>query len=311
MKPAFSTVAVPDWTLRSLAQRLEAWGYMGCELRTSGTIGNQFASDPALTAPAKVREMFDTAGVAICTLATPARFDRRVTPTVIGHVISQTEHGVPLTRGAIDMAIALECPFVRVFAYELPEGESRASGSKRIAERLQRAADYCRNSGVRLLLENGGSYARATDIAELLDRVDEKLVQAAYSPAIAQAAGEDPKAGINVLGGRLQSVKLKDMSNGRPVALGTGELACESVVKELRRVGFGGWVVYEYDRAWLSAPANIAKVLTSTKDVTASELGAGTSTSDVDSILAQSSRTLFGWIGQAASPLTRERIARA
>jgi hypothetical protein len=44
--------------------------------------------------------------------------------------------------------------------------------------------------------------------------------------------------------------------------------------------------------------------------VTASDLGAG-STVDVDTILAQSSRTLFGWIGQAASPLTRQRIARA
>jgi sugar phosphate isomerase/epimerase len=310
MKPAFSTVAIPDWTLSTLATRLQAWGYMGCELRTSGTIGNQFAGDPALSAPAKVRAIFDEAGVAICSLATPARFDRRVTPSVIGHVISETEHGVPLTRGCIDMAIALECPFVRVFGYELPEGETRASGVKRVSERLQRAADYCRNSGVRLLLENGGSFSRATDIAELLDRVDDKLVQAAYSPAIAQASGEDPAAGINVLGGRLQSVKLRDMSGGKPVALGTGELACESVVRQLRKVNFQGWVVYEFDRAWLAAPKNVARLLTSTKDVTASDLGAG-STVDVDTILAQSSRTLFGWIGQAASPLTRQRIARA
>lgn len=306
MKPAFSTVATPDWTLARLATRLEAWGYQGCELRTSGTIGNQFAGDPALTAPAKVRAMFDAAGVAICTLATPARFDRRVTPSVIGHVISETEHGVPLTRGCIDMAIALECPFVRVFGYELPEGESWNSGLKRVAERLQRAADYCRNSGVRLLIENGGSFSRATQIAELLDRVDEKLVAAAYSPAIAKLAGEDPAAGINVLSGRLQSVKLKDMSGGKPVELGKGEFGCESVVRELRRVGYTGWVVYELDRAWLGAPQAFKSLVSKTKDVEPSSMSM--TTLDVDGLLAASSRTLAGWIGTAASPLTRDRV---
>ena len=70
----------------------------------------------------------------------------------------------------------------------------------RIAERLGRVADHCRNSGVRLLLENGGSFATAAQVCEILDAVDSPMVAASYNLAVARAAGEDIARGVNVLG---------------------------------------------------------------------------------------------------------------
>jgi hypothetical protein len=52
-------------------------------------------------------------------------------------------------------------------------------------------------------------------------------------------------------------------------------------VEALARAGFAGWVVYEYDRAWLG--------------------GKGPQP-DVDAVLAASARRLFEWIGRDALP---------
>lgn len=276
MKPAFSTVACPDWTLAKLGARLEALGFVGCELRTHGHGSAMIACEPALTSPGKVRQMFQQAGVQICSLGTGIRYDQVVSPPVLGRVISDTEKSVRETKGMVDLAVQLECPFVRVFAFELPEGEARKGGMARVVERLVKAADYCRNSGVKLAIENGGSFPKAVDLAEIIDKVGSEMLVASYCPAVAAMAGEDVTAGANVLGDRLAIVKLKDLRGGRPVALGQGELRCQETVSGLQRAGFDGWLVYEFDRAWL-----------------------GSDGGDVENVLTTSCATMLGWLGGA------------
>jgi sugar phosphate isomerase/epimerase len=275
MKPAFSTVAIPDWTLSRVASRLEAWGFLGAELRTFGNGSTQSACDPALTSASKVRAMFDKAGTQICSLATGIRYDEVVAPPVIGNVISDTEKSIRETKGMVDLALSLECAYVRVFAFELPEGEPRKKGLARVVDRLKKATDYCRNSGVKLMIENGGTFNTATDLAEIIDNVGSNMLVAAYSPAVAMLSGEDVANGINVLGERLVNVKVKDIRDGKPVALGTGELNARGVFARLSTSGYTGWVTYEFDRAWLASDAKV----------------------DVDAILSQSCRTMFEWAG--------------
>ncbi len=275
MKPSFSTVALPDWTLARIAPRLEEWGYLGVELRTFGNGSTQSACDPALTAANKVRAIFDKAGMQICSLATGIRYDEVISPPIIGNVISDTERSVRETKGMVDLALALECAYVRVFAFELPEGESRKSGMARIVDRLKKSTDYCRNSGVKLMLENGGSFNTAVDLAEIIDAVGSPLLTACYSAPVATAAGENIANGINVLGERLVNVKVKDLHQGKPVALGTGDLKVRDTFAALTKAGYSGWVTYEFDRAWLPTAANV----------------------DVASILTQSAKTMYEWSG--------------
>jgi sugar phosphate isomerase/epimerase len=249
------------------------------------------ACEPALTSPEKVRRMFQHAGVQICSLGTGIRFDQIVSPPVIGRVISDTERSVREAKGMVDLAVQLECPYVRVFGFELPEGERRVSGMGRVVERLVKAADYCRNSGVKLAIENGGSFPKAVDLAEIIDSVGSAMVVASYCPAVAAMSGEDVAAGVNVLGEKLALVKLKDMRGGKPVVLGEGELRCRETVRELQRVGYEGWLVHEFDRAWLP-------------DID------GASTVDVDSTMRRSSAALFDWLGNPGAMGART-VARA
>jgi sugar phosphate isomerase/epimerase len=257
---AFSTVAFPTWTLGRIAGQAREWGYEGIELRTFGHGSTALACDPALTSAAKVRGLLSEAGLQPCCLATSARFDDRVTPPVIGHVFDH-EGEVRAAKSAVDLAVELECPFVRVFGFEISSGESRASALARIGGRLCKVADHCRNSGVRLLVENGGSFARSSDVSELLDRVEGPLVGASFCPGVARQAGEGFAEAINVLGARLQVVKLRDFSHGEPCAIGVGDQRCAEDVRELAAAGYAGWVVVEHDRLWLKGCADAEKVV--------------------------------------------------
>jgi sugar phosphate isomerase/epimerase len=281
MKPAFSTVACPDWIFSRLAQRAEQWGYVGAELRTFGYGSRELACEPALTSPAKLRGMLERAGVSICSLATGIRYDDPITPPIVGLYLDH-EQMIRETKACVDLAVQLEAPFVRVFGFEIVGSEPRKSALARITDRLIKCADYCRNSGVRLVLENGGSFCTAVDLSEILDRVDSPMLAASYSLPVAQAAGESIENGVNVLGERLAIVKVKDLKNGKPVALGEGELNARAAIEAAAKGGFDGWLVYEYDRAWLGADG-----------------------ADVDGVLARSAKTMFEWLGRRASVTRR------
>jgi sugar phosphate isomerase/epimerase len=278
MKLAFSTVACPDWTIERVARFAHETGYQGVELRTFGSGSTQFACDPALTDPEKIRRLFAPTGCDIACVATSARYDDAISPPLIGHILGGTPKGVVDTGWAVDLAARLEAPLVRVFAYQIPSSETRSSGIARIVDRLELAVATARNTGVRLAIENGGSFPTAASLSELLDRVPSPLLGAAYSPSIAALSGENAANGINVLSDRLFSVKLKDYSQGKPCELGRGDSNAEATVRALGEVGFPGWIVYEYDRAWVN------------------------SSGDASDVLARSAKTFFQWAGKEAEP---------
>ncbi len=287
MKPAFSTVACPDWTLEKIAAVAGEIGALGVELRTFGDGSTQIACDPFLTAPSKTSALFDERGVEICGLATSVRFDRPVEPPLIGLVISDNDRPIRETKSAVKLAEQINARFVRVFAFELHGAESRKRGLDRIVDRLELAVATARNTEVRVLIENGGSFGTATDLAEIIDRVNSPILQAAYSIPVAIASGEDPINGVNALGDRLASVKLKALDHGVPCALGEGDASLASAQREtitrLAGMGHHGYAVFEHDRAWLAANADADHPLPET-----------------EAVLASSIRTLYDWIGPKA-----------
>jgi sugar phosphate isomerase/epimerase len=272
-KTAFSTVACPDWILPDVARAAAEWGFQGVELRTFGYGSTEFACDPALTAAEKVRGIFAEVGVEQAVLASGVAFDEPIRPPVLGWALSDTERTVREAKSVIELARQIECPLVRVFGFEVPQREKRAPAVRRIVGRLRLAVDAARNTGVRLVLENGGSFATAGDLVELIDAVGSPLLGASYSAAVARSAGEDPSEGAAVLGGRLWVAKVKDRSpgGGDPCLIGEGEMEIPAFVRALARERFKGWVVVEWDRAWLPhlAPA--------------------------EGVLPESSRRLFEW----------------
>ncbi len=249
---AFSTVACPDWTLDRVAQFAAGSPFHAVELRTFGVDSRSFACDPALTGPEKVRRMFSGAGASICSLATGTRFDAPVMPPVIGALISDDEVEVREACRAIELAAQLGCPAIRVFAHDIPERESRGSALARITRRLTKVLDHARNTPVRVMLENGGGFPSVADLTEIIERVDHPLLGASYSLVAGLEAGDDPVRAISALGTRLMVARVKDLADGRPTRVGDGDVPVEAFVEALGRSGFGGTIVYEWDRAWFA-----------------------------------------------------------
>lgn len=273
MKPAFSTVACPDWTLDQVVDAARRFGYLGVELRTEGFGSTHNACDPGLSSATKVRAMFAAAGVEIICLSSSLRFDDPVSPPVVGNTfIFDQESAVRRGKALVDMAVALEVPYVRVFGYETVNNESTNATIARIANRLGKVVDYARNSGVTVLLENGGSFETAGAMKSVLDAINNPLLCASYSVPVARAAGERLSHGVLTLGDKLRVAKFKDLSHGVPCALGDGDLCASCSFKEVRSSGFKGWAVYEYDRAYFP------------------ELG------DPSAALEASAKTMFGWL---------------
>ncbi|MCC6677329.1 MAG: sugar phosphate isomerase/epimerase [Phycisphaerales bacterium] len=277
MKPSFSTVACLDWPLDRVCEIAESAGYLGVELRTFGSGSTECACDPALTDPSKFRAMLDRSGAEPVCLATSVRFDAPHPTGPIHQALGDLEQSVRQCKFAIDLAAELHCPFVRVFGFEIGAHERRASALERITDRLGKSLDHARNSGVRLVIENGGSFGTATALAELIDMAASPMLGAAYNIAVAAAEGENPINGLNVLGERLLTVKLKDYLHGRPCGLGRGDVITRPVVEQLARGGFAGPVIFEYDRCWFP------------------DLG------DPTAVLRDASRSMYEWIG-AATP---------
>lgn len=251
LKAALSTVACPENTLDeavALAARLD---YDGLEMRTFGHGSTDLTCEPLLTGPARARDLFEDHGVAPVCLATSISFDKPVFPPVIGRILQDVDAPVRHTKQMVEAAVALGCPFIRVFGFEIQPGESRKAAMPRIMERLRLALATARHTGARLLLENGGSFPTSSDVLELVERAASPLLAVAYSPAAAVAGGEDPVQGARALGDLLEVVKLKDFAGGDPVVLGDGEIPNEHVIRDLSARGFDGWAVVEWDRLWL------------------------------------------------------------
>ena len=257
---AMSTLACPRKTLPEAVAIAEAAGCDGIEFRTGGVRGLDFACDPFLSDEAKTRSLLDISGVKPVCVATGVRFDAAIFPPVVGQLFD-SESSVREAKRAIDLAAQLVCPMVRVFGFEKPENESYKAAFHRIRTRLGQACDHARNTGTSLVVENGGDFSTAEQLAELIDAVSSPLLKASYDVALGNEAGDDPAEAISTLGSRLGLVRVKDTKDNRPVQLGAGERPVEEFVRALAGASWDGPVVFEWEAAWHEDLAPIEEVL--------------------------------------------------
>ena len=149
LRIAFSTVATHDWPLDRVMAHAEDLEFDAVELRTFGSGSTRFACDPALTDEAKIRRLAGSHGVSICCVATGLAFDQRVHPPVIGRVIGDFERPLRDAKRAIGLAAQIDCPYVRVFGFQVQPGDAREKCVERMVGHLLEVLDAARNTGVR------------------------------------------------------------------------------------------------------------------------------------------------------------------
>lgn len=135
----------------------------------------------------------------------------------------------------------IDCPRIVLSAFADQQVDRDAA-----VEALQRAGEEADGYGISLAVMNEWGMAHPTGhaLAALLDEVDHALVQAAWHPAAALRAGEDPREGLNALAGRVELVRCADglMRAGRwqERTVGDGAVGWKQQLEMLEQRSYGG-----------------------------------------------------------------------
>ncbi len=251
MKIAFSTTACPTWTLEEVASKAADYGYLGVELRSFYDQSIEIASEPFGMQPEAIESIFADAGVKPLSFATSIKFCKMINPPVVGRIFQNEEAGVSDTKAYVDLADRSGTQFVRVFGNNLPAAEPKTWSMRRVCDRLKLAAQTARNTDVRVLVENAGSFSSSTALLELLEAVDSQWLGAEFNVLCALQVGECPLTSLKALGDRVKVIKISDIDgDGNPTKLGEGVLPLHEFVSALNKTGFEGWLVYEYPKLW-------------------------------------------------------------
>ena len=189
----------------------------------------------------RVRRGLADAGVRVSSIGSP-----------IGKIPITADNGPHLDRMRHALAVAqfFEAPFIRVFSYFMPAGESPDDHRDEVIARMRALASVAEGSGVRLIHENekeifGDVPRRCLDIVE---SVDSAALRLTWDNANFVQCGVRPFTdGYPLLGRHVAYLQVKDAlaASGAVVAAGEGDGEFRETVRAFAADGFDGFVSLE------------------------------------------------------------------
>lgn len=185
----------------------------------------------------------DAAGVKVSSIGSP-----------IGKVGIADEEGFQKQLARLDelcrIARLLECRFIRMFSFFMPEGANPADYREAVLEKIKRFLDVARQYDVVLMHENekdiyGDTGARCLD---LMESIDDPLFQSAFDFANFVQCGEDPAACWDLLHEYIVYIHIKDAvsNDNENVVCGTGEGKIKELLdRAVNQEGYEGFLTLE------------------------------------------------------------------
>lgn len=248
IKLSVTTLGCPDWSLTEILTRIKGYDYEAVELR-----GLEAEMDlwnhPAFSNPsaiAQTRVDFANADLGISAVDSSGSFscpDPKQRAGMVDHV-----------RRNIDLAVALNAPFVRVFG----GGDSSGAGQEAIdgwvVESLRELGDYAADAGgdVTVILETHDGYSNGKHVASIVAKVDSPHVGVLWDLHHPYRQGESPLDSYTALRPYLKLTHVKDSigKDGRYCLLGDGDVPIESMVHILRDGNWSGYLSVEWEKRW-------------------------------------------------------------
>lgn len=256
MKFAYSTIACPAWDFETIAARAKEYGYDGIEVRGFLNESILTAANVFLTSAAKVRGVFESHGIAIACLGSSI--------AMTGNKRRDAQLAEDL-RTYIDTAKAIGAPVVRISDTEVRIGHDRSSAAVALAKWLLPLGDYAADHGVQIVVENMLSFRTAKEMWGMLEIVSHPAIACCWDLFNASLSGESPWVSVPTLNSRIAYAQVKDAKFSALGAtfckLGEGEVPVQKFLTRLRGIGYGGWVCFEWEKAWLPNIADPEEVL--------------------------------------------------
>jgi sugar phosphate isomerase/epimerase len=241
---AFSTLACPEWGIRTIISKAKEFGYGGVEWRggPQGHVNPQMA--PAqIEALCKRMEDDGLVSLAITAYTAFASPDLQIRQSNLDEL-----------KSYLDLAAETGAGYVRTFLGELPAGMSRSAAYPFILDCLEEAVEYANSCGVTIAVEPHDDFVLAASIDPLLRQIAHPNLRVIWDFGNAYSAGEEPGSGFDLLKGRIAYVQVKDGrgrgQNWRLCPVGQGEVPLSKITGLLLAAGYEGAFSIEWERAW-------------------------------------------------------------
>lgn len=243
---AFTTLGCPGWSWQEIVQNAVAMGYQGIEVRGIAGEMDLPSAGPFLPASReRTKRELAARGLAICCLGSSVRFDDA--GTLDEHIRSGKEY--------IDLARDLGAPYIRVFGDRIPSPEREQEISKQVVRGLETLGTYAAERGVVVLIESHGDFSVSRRLRRIMEQVSNPAVGVLWDLHHPwRFHGESLEETYEALGPWVRHVHLKDSarheSGFRYTLLGRGEFPLAEALALLKRVGYRGWLSFEWEKKW-------------------------------------------------------------
>jgi sugar phosphate isomerase/epimerase len=243
---AFSTLGCPQWELQKILEFAEANQFAAIELR--GLMGNldiparpEFAPDRI----AQSKNEIAARGIKIACVSSSAAMHES-DPT-------KRDQSLADARRFIDLASALDAPYVRVFGNEIkgPKEEVIA----RVAAGMRTLADYAGPRGVTVVIESHGDFTDSPTLKEVLTLANSPNTALLWDAHHTFATShEQPEYTVHELGQWMRHTHVKDsIVDGKErkyVLTGKGDVPIERQVRALQGIDYKGYYCFEWEKVW-------------------------------------------------------------
>jgi sugar phosphate isomerase/epimerase len=248
---AVSTLGCPKWDWGTIVKNTSQWGFAALELR-----GIQDQMDLPKCAEFSGTRLKGTlqdlsaAGLSISDLGASAQMHE---PDPVKRAKHMDE-----ARRFIDLAHAMQTPYVRVFPNQFIPGEAKEVTFARISEGLHELGEYGRSAGVTVIVESHGEFRRAEDLIPILEGAKSKNVAFLWDAHHTCVEGEKPADTFRQLGKYTRHTHLKDSvpvpgkskEDRHYVLTGTGDIPVKETVRVLATGGYKGYYCFEWEKRW-------------------------------------------------------------
>jgi sugar phosphate isomerase/epimerase len=247
-KLAFSTLGCPDWSLKQIVNCSVENGYKGFEIR--GLAGEmdlpKCLEFNKINLPASLRSIKDN-DLKIINLGSSVNL----------HFAKEDKRKSNLedAKRFIDLAVQLECPFVRVFPDDLPPDQSVEQTLDLIISGLVTLGEYAKGSKVTILLESHGKVVYKDMLLKIMSEANHPKVGLIWDFFnMWVVTKESPMEVFDTLGKYIKHVHIKDarLIDNKPAycLIGEGVAPLEETMNSLKNNQYKGYYSFEWEKKW-------------------------------------------------------------
>jgi sugar phosphate isomerase/epimerase len=161
-------------------------------------------------------------------------------------------------RRFVDLAAALEAPYVRVFGGKaesdkspMPSDETKA----RVAAGLRELGKYAGPKNVTVIIESHDHFTASATLKDVLRAADSEHVGLLWDAHHTFAtSNEDPEFTVHQLSAWIRHTHLKDSigtgESRKYVLTGRGNVPIQRQIEALRSIGYKGFYCFEWEKLW-------------------------------------------------------------